>query len=72
MVNRIKTDTAREQQHPNNSSHLFQPTRPSSLLLKNRDGIDEVIASLANAHENRRARQVNEWERMPANYVRLV
>lgn len=26
--------------------------------------VDEVIASLANAHENRRARQVTEWERM--------
>lgn len=25
---------------------------------------DDVIASLANAPENRRARQVNEWERV--------
>ena len=25
---------------------------------------DEVIASLANARENRRARQVNEWEHL--------
>ena len=25
---------------------------------------DDVIAQLANAHENRRARQVTEWERM--------
>ena len=32
--------------------------------------IDDVIASLANAHENRRARQVNEWERMRQPYVR--
>ncbi len=26
--------------------------------------IDDVIVSLANAHENARARQVTEWERM--------
>ena len=26
--------------------------------------IDDLILSLANAHENRRARQVTEWERM--------
>jgi hypothetical protein len=28
-----------------------------------------LIAHLANAHENRRARQVNEWEQMPRQYV---
>ena len=27
---------------------------------------DDVIASLANARENRRARQVNEWEHLGA------
>ena len=26
--------------------------------------IDDVIGSLANAYENKRARQVNEWERL--------
>ena len=26
--------------------------------------IDELIVALANAHENRRARQVTEWEKM--------
>ncbi len=26
--------------------------------------IDDLIVSLANTHENRRARQVTEWERM--------
>jgi hypothetical protein len=26
--------------------------------------VDELIVSLANARENRRARQVSEWERM--------
>jgi hypothetical protein len=33
---------------------------------------DDVIVSLANAHENRRARQVNEWERRQhSGYVTL-
>jgi hypothetical protein len=33
---------------------------------------DEVILSLANTHENKRARQVSEWERVqPANIRRF-
>jgi hypothetical protein len=44
-------------------------TRPKLSLsskLKNADAVpvDELIAALAAARENRRARQVNEWERM--------
>ena len=31
---------------------------------------DEVIAYLTNAHENRRARQVTEWERMGGRQLR--
>jgi hypothetical protein len=31
--------------------------------------IDDLIVSLANAHENRRARQVIEWEQMPRHYI---
>ena len=30
----------------------------------NRPRFDDLIVSLANAHENRRARQVSEWESM--------
>lgn len=33
--------------------------------------IDDLIVALANAHENRRARQVTEWEKM-RNYVQSV
>lgn len=32
--------------------------------------IDDLIVSLANAHENRRARQVTEWEKMRQYNVR--
>ena len=31
--------------------------------------IDDLILSLANAHENRRARQVTEWEKMRQHHV---
>ena len=31
--------------------------------------IDDLIVSLANAHENRRARQVTEWERIHSQNV---
>lgn len=34
--------------------------------------VDEVIAYLANAHENRRARQVTEWERMFGRAMHLT
>ena len=37
-------------------------TRHTSRTRGHRD--DDVIASLANARENRRARQVGEWERV--------
>ena len=31
--------------------------------------IDDLIVSLANTHENRRARQVTEWEKMRQHHV---
>lgn len=34
--------------------------------------VDDVIAQLANAHENRRARQVTEWERMRGHSVQVT
>lgn len=43
-----------------------ESTRHSSLRSRQNPSfrIDDVIASLANDYENRRARQVSEWERM--------
>ncbi len=62
MVNQI--DSTRDFAHktlqqPKSDSHLSDRLRPNS-----RFRLDELIASLANAHENRRARQVTEWERI--------
>ena len=75
MVNRIHRDTARENLNltdKENSPVTDYPYRPSAVRrskFNDLSGIDEVIAHLASAHENRRARQVTEWERMPRHYV---
>ncbi len=37
---------------------------------KDNPRFDDLIVSLANAHENRRARQVTEWERMRQYNIR--
>lgn len=39
-------------------------------ISKDNPRVDDVIVSLANAHENRRARQVTEWEQMRQVYFR--
>lgn len=60
MAEHIDRIAAHDHARENNSKSLSfaqsrnKRSRPS----------DEVIASLANATENRRARQVSEWERM--------
>ena len=58
MVDQIDNNPslAPPQTHRNNSRGKYRSVHlaPS----------DEVIAALANAPENRRARQVSEWERM--------
>ena len=41
--------------------------------LTNNLSVDDVIVSLANAYENRRARQATEWERMrQQNFLRTM
>ncbi|MEO7539217.1 MAG: hypothetical protein ABIV21_04275 [Pyrinomonadaceae bacterium] len=41
--------------------------------LTNNLSVDDVILSLANAYENRRARQATEWERMrQQNFLRTM
>lgn len=65
MVKRNRTHIAREITDPlidNASAH------PSSQANPNPN--DEVIVTLANAHENKRARQVTEWERSQPLYLR--
>jgi len=67
MVNQIDTTAAREidKLTPANAAATRSYIAKNSTN-RSADTVfaDEVIAYLANAHENRRARQVTEWERM--------
>jgi hypothetical protein len=65
MVKRNRTDIAREIDKPllDNAS-----TRHTSRTKSN--PTDDVIMTLSNAYENKRARQVIEWERAQSMYVR--
>ena len=68
MVERVNT------QQDNRSSKNTSSVHSQKRTASDRSNIniaaeDDVIASLANAHENRRARQVTEWERMLHQYV---
>ena len=70
MVNRITPDTARQNSARNeldaSSPPNFKPQKSISAnsRISEIPIVEDVIAHLANAHENRRARQVFEWERM--------
>lgn len=44
----------------------------TSIRSQNNPRFDDLIGSLANAHENRRARQVTEWERMRQHNAQRV
>ena len=65
MVKRTRTDIARdfERSVPDPAS----PRNSTKLVLH---VPDDVIVWLADAHENKRARQVVEWERAQPNNVR--
>ncbi len=65
MVNQMNTTAAREpgKLTPAAAARNYNAKNSTSRSVDNVI-VDEVIASLANAHENRRARQVTEWERM--------
>jgi hypothetical protein len=66
MVNRINRNVGREidTHAQSDASRGYIANARSSRNNRDNPIIDDVIAHLANAHENRRARQVNEWERM--------
>ncbi len=59
MVDRIKATHEGETRRPQTSQTLS-----SSQIKVENAPTDELIAALASARENRRARQVNEWERI--------
>lgn len=65
MVKRNRTDIAREIDKPHAA---LSSTRQTSKLNLNPN--DDIIVWLANAHENKRARQVVEWERAQPVYLR--
>ncbi len=68
MVKRTRPATARKitAQIVENAS-----ARPTSRTSSNQSD-DDMLAILANAHENRRACQVTEWERAQSLYVRQI
>jgi hypothetical protein len=66
MVNRTSTDTTRKPHLPSDRNSSQIRTGPAKAIF-----IDDIITSLANAHENRRARQVTEWQRVAAQTFRI-
>ena len=69
MVNRMRGNVAVEIDKLNESDRTAVLTHASEALHPQRNHRentvnDELIGSLANAHENRRALQVTEWEQM--------
>ena len=66
MAEHIDRPTPRD---PTRENNLQLPTaQPRNTIAR---PFDDLIVSLANAHENRRARQVTEWERMRRQYFPL-
>lgn len=61
MVKHTSATTARTTDKPTTRSEQASISKTSS----RHD--DDVILSLSNAYENKRARQVTEWERVQAN-----
>jgi len=68
MVNRNDIRSASPENSSFNSRHAFTDASSS----KKYNGDDDVIGSLANSYENKRARQVGEWETLRARLFRRV
>jgi|RhiMethySRZTD1v2_1073278.scaffolds.fasta_scaffold175614_2 hypothetical protein len=66
MVNRMNEAQEPNVNSPSNTDHSSVHTKAKAAAA----GSDEVIVSLANNYENRRARQVTEWERVQATNIR--
>lgn len=67
MVNRNHPDKTR-------NSDLTREFRSAQLRNASSKAVvlDDIITSLANAHENRRARQVTEWQSVAARTFRAA
>ena len=66
MVNRSQASTRNLDRSPDRSSTQHRQASAKAIY------IDDIITSLANAHENRRARQVTEWQRVAAQTFRAA
>ncbi|MFN2501137.1 MAG: hypothetical protein ABR530_03890 [Pyrinomonadaceae bacterium] len=73
MANRIDNNRTSGVEKPNRhdaGKNYFSETGPfRSSYTRKQYPFDDLIVSLANAHENRRARQVTEWEQMRQPYL---
>lgn len=63
MVKHTSATTARTTDKPATRSDQASASRTSQLARHT----DDIILSLSNAYENKRARQVTEWERVQAS-----
>lgn len=70
MVNQIDRNSTRDTHAQRETSKFTSPSASAKPTKYQSAVIDDVISSLANAQENRRARQVNEWEKMRQQYFR--
>jgi hypothetical protein len=73
MANRIKSDQnaivdKRDKFNTIAAVHLSSPGNQSRHI----HNVDDVIVSLANSYENRRARQASEWERLGRQGLQLL
>ena len=65
MVKNAAAKSHYETENPVNSTTARSSNQPSQQFLRN--SADDLILSLANAYENKRARQISEWERVQAS-----
>ena len=78
MVNRIATKTDPEfdrltrQDAADAINYISDTLSSARSQAKDNPRFDDLIVSLSNAHENCRARQVTEWERMHLQSVQPV
>jgi hypothetical protein len=63
MVERVNRQKDNRRSKINSNPYSRKQTSSERISI-NIAAVDDVIVSLANAHENRRARQVTEWERL--------
>lgn len=71
MANRINSKIDFKLDNRQNAAINYISEYPSTVRIHHKH-IDDLILSLANAHENRRARQVNEWERHQQRSLTLI